>query len=233
MARTIIVGDVHGCTSELEDLLDHVKFHGADRLVLVGDLVVRGPDPHGTLALIRKLGGRAVRGNHEGKLLAWRRRHKPIGPDHQRVANLLTETEWRMLEKLPFWLDLPEHGLRVVHAGVMPGLPIHRVPPEALLKMRTIDKRGNWSDEGNAGPLWGTLYKGPPHVVFGHNAHPGPRFSPWATGIDTGCVYGGRLTALVLEEGEALPRGNRVRRFLESVPARRRYYGGKGGPLSR
>ena len=232
MARTVIVGDVHGCTSELEDLLEAVRFGGADQLVLVGDLVVRGPDPHGTLALVRSLGGRAVRGNHEGKLLAWRRHHKALGPEHERAARALSEGDWQMLEMLPFWLDLPAHGVRVVHAGVVPGLPIHRVPPEALTKMRSIDDHGHWSDDGDAGPLWGTKYTGPPHVVVGHNAHPGPPFHPWATGIDTGCVYGGRLTAMVLDEGEAPPRGAKVRRLLQSVPARRKYNAGKG-PLGR
>jgi hypothetical protein len=234
MRRTVIVGDVHGCSGELEDLLERVRFTaGTDRLVSVGDLVVRGPDPHGVLALVRRLRGRAVRGNHEAKLLAWRKRHKPLGPDHERVARLLSDVEWRMLEAMPLWLDLREHGLRVVHAGVVPGSPIARTPPEALIKMRTLDALGGWSAEADAGQLWGTRYEGPPHVVFGHNARPAPQLHRWATGLDTGCVYGGRLTALVLDEGEPVPRGAAVRRMLRSVAAVRKYYGGKGAPLSR
>ncbi|HEX3343106.1 MAG TPA: metallophosphoesterase, partial [Polyangiaceae bacterium] len=122
MPRTVIVGDVHGCTGELEDLLEKVRFaEGRDRLVLVGDLLVRGPDVHGVLALAVRLRARAVRGNHEEKLLAWRERGKSLGPDHQRVAQALSEDEWRLLEGLPVWLDLPEHDARVVHAGVVPG----------------------------------------------------------------------------------------------------------------
>src|SRR5579883_2764435 len=142
MGRTVIVGDVHGCTGELESLLERARFvPGSDRLVLVGDLVVRGPDPHGTLALVRRLGGRAVRGNHEQKLLAWRERHKPLGPDHERVAEALDEDEWLQLESAPLWIDLPEHGVRVVHAGLPPGASVERAPAEALLRMRTIDTR--------------------------------------------------------------------------------------------
>jgi hypothetical protein len=234
MGRTVIVGDVHGCTGELEELLERVRFvEGGDRLVLVGDLVVRGPDPHGVLALVRRLKARVTRGNHEDKLLAWRRRHKPLGPDHERVAAKLSDAEWRVLEAMPLWLDLPAHGARVVHAGVVPGLAIEETPPEALLKMRTVDARGRWSDEPDAGPLWGTLYAGPPHVVFGHNAREEAQLHAWATGLDTGCVYGGRLTAMVLEEGEPVPRGAAAKKLLTSVPATRRYYGGKGAPLSR
>ena len=234
MARTVIVGDVHGCTGELEAMLELVHFTaGSDRLGLVGDLIVRGPDPHGTLALARRMGARAARGNHEAKLLAWRHRHDPLGPEHSRVAAALSDEEWEQLEAMPLWIDLPEHGVRVVHAGVVPGQKIEKVPPQALVKMRTLDEDGRWSDEPDAGDLWGTRYGGPPHVVFGHNARPEPQLHEWATGLDTGCVYGGKLTAILLEQGQAMPRGNAAGKLLRTVPARRKYYGGKGAPLSR
>ncbi|HEY3821060.1 MAG TPA: metallophosphoesterase [Polyangiaceae bacterium] len=232
--RTVVVGDVHGCTGELEELLERVRFvEGKDRLVLVGDLLVRGPDTHGVLALVRRVGARAVRGNHEEKLLAWRRGRKALGSDHERVAKVLTDDDWRLLGALPLWLDLPEHDARIVHAGVVPGVAVDATPAEALLKMRTLDARGAWSDDADAGPLWGTRYTGPPHVVFGHNARPEPQLHAWATGLDTGCVYGGKLTALVLDEGEPMPRGDAVRPLLKSVPAMRKYFGGKGSPLER
>jgi hypothetical protein len=232
VGRTLIVGDVHGCTGELEMLLEHVVFvAGTDSLVLVGDLVARGPDSHGTLALARRLGARAVRGNHENKLLLGRHEHKALGPEHARVAELLSEADWAQLEAMPLWIDLPEHGVRVVHAGVLEGVAPEDMDPPALLKMRTIDGRGRWSDQPDAGPLWGKRYAGPPHVVFGHNARPDPQVHPWATGIDTGCVYGGRLTGVLLEQDEPMPRGDQVRGLLRSVPAMRRYYGDKGAPL--
>ncbi len=81
MPRTVIVGDVHGCRAELEALLARVAFGTGDRLVMVGDLVVRGPDPAGTLDLLASLGARAVRGNHEDRLLRCRVSHDgaPLG----------------------------------------------------------------------------------------------------------------------------------------------------------
>jgi hypothetical protein len=228
MGRTVIVGDVHGCAGELEALLERVAFSpGTDRLVFVGDVLARGPDSHGVLALMKALGATSVRGNHEGKLLAWRRRAKPLGPDHDPLSRTLSEDEWRLLESMPLWIDLPEHGLRVVHAGVVPGLDVGHCPPEALLKMRTIDSKGRWSDEPDGGTLWGTLYEGPPHIVFGHHARAEPQLHDWATGLDTGCVYGGRLSALVLDEGETMPRGAAASSRLESVRAKRTYYGDK------
>jgi Calcineurin-like phosphoesterase len=230
--RTLIVGDVHGCSAELEELLEQLHFQpGSDRLFFVGDLVVRGPDPHGTLTLFRGLGASAVRGNHEDRLLAWRQRARPLGKEHQRLAEVLSEEEWALLEAMPLWIELPEHGLLLVHAGVVPGVPLERTPPEALLKIRTVDSGGLWSDELDAGVLWGARYQGPPHIVFGHNARAGPQLHEWATGIDTGCVYGGHLTASVLAQGEPMPRGRAAGGTLRSVAARRAYYGAKAGSL--
>src|SRR5450432_3019020 len=97
-SRTLIVGDVHGCRQEVETLLASVGFVArVDRLVFVGDVVVRGPDARGTLALARKLGATIVRGNHEQKLLAGRAGTTRLGSDHQRVADALSEEDWRTL----------------------------------------------------------------------------------------------------------------------------------------
>lgn len=71
MPRSVIVGDVHGCLRELEELLARVRLDGDDNLYFVGDLVARGPDTRGVLALVRRLGAVAVRGNHEHKLIGY------------------------------------------------------------------------------------------------------------------------------------------------------------------
>ncbi len=225
--RTVVVGDVHGCSSELETLLEEVAFGPGDRLVMAGDLVARGPDSRGVLALVRRAGGRSVLGNHDAKVLAWKDRGAPLRPVHLEVAESLAEEDWAQLRAMPLWIDLPEHGARVVHAGVLPGRAVEETPAEALLTMRTIDAHGRWSEARSGGALWGSLYEGPPHVLFGHNAQDGLQLWPWATGLDTGCVYGGRLTALVLESGEPVPRGESAGERARSVKALRRYYGDK------
>jgi hypothetical protein len=222
--RTIVVGDVHGCSSELETLLEEVSFGSGDRLVMAGDLVARGPDTRGVLAVVRSAGGRTVLGNHESKLLAWRDRGAQLRPMHLHVAESLSDEDWAMLRAMPLWIDLGEHGVRVVHAGVIPGRPVERTPTEALLTMRTIDDEGQWS-VAREGVLWGSRYAGPEHVVFGHNARPDMQLWPFATGLDTGCVYGGRLTALILDAGEPIPHGEAAARRTASVKARRKYYG--------
>ena len=64
--RTFVVGDIHGCLDDLYNLLEHARFReGHDRLVLVGDLVDRGPNSAGVLRFARKLRATVVLGNHE------------------------------------------------------------------------------------------------------------------------------------------------------------------------
>jgi hypothetical protein len=233
MRRTVIVGDVHGCAAELETLLERLAFTTGDRLVFVGDLIARGPDSRGVLDIARNTGAIVVRGNHEEKLLRWRsRRHRhgeQLGRVHAAVVHTLREVDWKLFATAPLYLDLPEHGVRVIHAGVHPAIPFEEQEPDTLLHIRGIDANGDATSSAEA-PTWGELYDGPPHIVFGHNARTQPQFHPWATGIDTGCVYGGRLTAMVLAEGEKVPRGAKVGELLVSVQAARVYWPGRRGP---
>lgn len=230
MPRTIIIGDVHGCRDELARLLERVGFASGDRLVMVGDLIVRGPDPCGTLDLLREAGAQSVRGNHEDRLLRWRAgrgdpRGEPLGVLSRETAQLLRACDWDFLETLPYWLDLPEHALRIVHAGLIPGLPIERQDPHTLMYVRGLGRYGEPIERRGGKVLWGQVYQGPPHIAFGHNARSEPQLHAWATGLDTGAVYGGRLTAMVLEEGEPVPPPASRSKVLVSVPARRRYAG--------
>lgn len=277
IGRTVIVGDVHGCRQELETLLDRVAFTSGDRLVFVGDLVAKGPDSLGVLDIARRTGAIVVRGNHEQKLIEWRQsgpglRRAPSAPPargappllappvptipklHRDVARTLRPVDWTILENSPFHVEFPEHALVVVHAGIVPGVPLEHQRPETMMRIRTVrassaralglTPRGKalspeFAPHGSGGGhlLWGACWQGPPHVVFGHNAAPGIQIHPWATGLDSGCVYGGRLTALVLAPRQRVPQSERARRaLLISVPARRMWWApdspGQGGASS-
>jgi len=226
--RTIIVGDVHGCREELETLLDRLAFGSGDRLVFVGDLVARGPDSLGVLDVARRTGAIVVRGNHEQKLLDLRDappNGAATGKLHRELARTLRPTDWTLLAMSPLFVDLPEHGVRVVHAGLMPGLAMDRQSPQTLMRIRTVRVAREGQQGRSESHLWGTVWTGPPQVVFGHNAAPGLQLHPWATGLDTGCVYGGRLTAMVLGEKQRVPRSIADRRaLLAGVPARRVWF---------
>lgn len=226
--RTIIIGDVHGCAGELEALLHEVSFSSGDRLVFVGDLVARGPRSLDVLDIARQTGAIIVRGNHEQKLLDWHEGSgalaKPaLGKTHRDVARSLRPIDWTLLSTSPTSVPLPEHDVLVVHAGVDPSERLDRQSPSTLMRIRTvIDDSLPGGKRGKRFVLWGELYNGPPHIVFGHHAAPGLQLHLWATGLDTGCVYGGRLTALVLGEGQRVPANIEQRRkLLVSVPAKR------------
>jgi len=229
MPRTIIVGDIHGCSVELEALLERVHFDFGDLLISVGDVIAKGPDSRGALDILRRTGAILVRGNHEARLLAWR--HNPqsitLGRTHREVVEKLRDEDWAILEASVLVFDLPAHEARVVHAGVLPNVPIEKQTPENLVTIRSVDANGNASEKAT-GPLWGAVYKGPPHIVFGHNAVTGLQLHPWATGLDTGCVYGGRLAAIVLKNGEKIPkRASEREPMLVFEPARRVYVDAK------
>lgn len=212
--RTLIVGDVHGCVDELVDLVARFAPRAGDRVLLVGDLVAKGPDSQAVIQLCRERGFRAVLGNHDGKVLDCRTPRpgmRPPRPHHQRVAGSLTEPDWRYLEGLPLFLDVDE-GLSVVHGGAMPGVALADQQRDHLLCLRSIDQEGRPSDRVDGGRPWASLWPGPRHLAFGHDAVRGLQRWPHATGLDTGCVYGRALTGLVLPARELL-----------SVPARHAY----------
>ena len=237
MGRTVIVGDVHGCADELDELLDRLAIDASDRLTFVGDLVMRGPKPREVMARVRALGATCVLGNHEWRLLQWRKlrgeKQRELSPEQarwknsSRLASLgdqLSDEDWAQLENMPLFQQLPEHNVVVVHAGVVPGRELEQQEPRDLLHMRCLSEDGDAREGRDAGPLWGSRYSGPPHVVFGHNALSEPQLHPWATGIDTGCVYGGRLTALVLNANQDVIEPPQQRRDqLVSVAAHATY----------
>jgi diadenosine tetraphosphatase ApaH/serine/threonine PP2A family protein phosphatase len=146
---------------------------------------------------------------------------------HRRLASSLDEAAWTPLSATPLVVELPEHGVRIVHAGLVPGVRIEHQARRTLMTIRSLGPDGRPSDRSN-GPAWGTRYHGPVHVVFGHHAQPEPQIHPFATGIDTGCVYGGTLTAMVLRDGERPPRSKDRRDALVTVPARREWFAGRG-----
>ncbi len=224
MQRTIVIGDIHGCADELKQLVAKAGFQAGDRLVLVGDLVAKGPDSQGVLAFARERGALAVMGNHDAHVL--RLREVALGraaddgrrarPEHQQVLDTLTEPDWAFLEALPVLLRLgPERAggpdTAVVHAGVVPGVPLEQQDREHLLTLRSITREGEPTKKGKGMP-WASQWRGPERIVFGHDAVRGLQEYAYATGLDTGCVYGGLLSGLVLPE-----------RKLVSVRAARAY----------
>tara|TARA_B100001750_G_scaffold90214_1_gene71313 strand:- start:1253 stop:1936 length:684 start_codon:yes stop_codon:yes gene_type:complete len=208
----LIVGDIHGCLTELDRLLEEVAFDPAsDTLVPVGDLVAKGPASQGVVARCRELGALAVRGNHDEHVLRWWRARQAgeelpeLRPTHQAVADSLTDDDWAYLDALPLHRRFPglagDQDVLVVHAGLVPGVPLAEQRPKWEMNLRSIDRRGEPSKRIEDGAPWAAFWRGPELVVFGHDAVRGLQQHPYAIGLDTGCCYGGALTALIFEGG--------------------------------
>jgi protein phosphatase len=225
-----IIGDVHGCASELEALLGKLGYvdgsHPDGRTaVFVGDLVDRGPDSPGVLrrvmAMVKSGNALCVPGNHENK---YGRHLKGRKVQHthglaETVAQMAGESEEFVAEVREFIDSLVSHyvldggRLVVCHAGLPEkyhGRTSGRVRSHALYGETTGE-----TDEFGL-PVrypWAEDYRGRAAVVYGHTPVPEATWLNNTICLDTGAVFGGKLTALRWPERE-----------LVDVPAERVWY---------
>ncbi len=228
-----IIGDVHGCFDELTALLAELGYtvdgHTVTpppgrKAVFLGDLGDRGPRTPDVLRLVMGMASAGtalcVPGNHDVKLLR-KLRGKDVQITHG-LAETLAQLEGEppefigevkaFLDSLVSHYVLDDGKLVVAHAGMkaeMAGRGSGKVREFALYGETTgetdefgLPIRYNWAGE----------YRGPAAVVYGHTPIPSPEWLNHTINIDTGCVFGGRLTALRWPERE-----------LVSVPARETY----------
>ena len=231
-----IIGDVHGCLDELNELLDllgHTRQQEQSsqperKLILLGDLGDRGPTSALTFRCVMGMvdAGRAyyTPGNHCNKLLGylnWRRvqlAHGLAGTVQEVEAQEKTEPGFR--ERLrnfidnasPYlWLDAGK--LVVTHAGIKKGM-IGRFDDRIKAMCLYGDVTGETNPDGTPVRLdWAQHYNGSAAIVYGHTPAPGPHWVNNTINIDQGCVFGGWLTALRWPEREVV-----------QVRARRAYY---------
>jgi len=217
MQRIIAIGDVHGCRAELEDLLAKLAPTPEDRLIFLGDLVNRGPDSLGVLSLVSSLkNATALLGNHEWRLLSLR--HKDgkakIKASDLALAPKLSPQLWDFLENMPLNIFNTELQTIFVHGGFLPEIPWQTQPAEVVTRIQVVNHEGKPCKRAECpdGTIWADLWQHPPFVIYGHTPRPNVYARPTSLCIDTGCVYGGMLTAYVLPEGK-----------LVQVPARQKW----------
>lgn len=200
-ARTIVIGDIHGCYDELVALLDKVRAGADDRIVAVGDLIVKGERNREVLDLfMTDARFSSVLGNHDRAILRyWRGKKKKLN-EQQHLCRLELESERERYEaylaSLPLTLDLGAH--LVVHAGLRPGIALEDQSPKDLTELRTLEGKRS----SPKGTPWYEVYNGAQTVLFGHWPAAVVRRGAQAIGLDTGCVYGYELTAYIIETGE-------------------------------
>ena len=201
MPRTIVVGDIHGCFDELTELLDLIKLKENDRVVAVGDLITKGPKNREVLDLfISDRRFSSVVGNHDRKIRQ-KLRGEPVRltkEQRQTLAELEADRERyaAYLRLLPYTIDLGSH--LVVHAGVRPGVSLDAQMASDMTEIRTMGA----DPSRRRGVPWYKVYSGPQTILFGHWPGNAPRRGPRAIGLDTGCVYGGNLTAYIIESDQ-------------------------------
>ncbi|HET7538041.1 MAG TPA: metallophosphoesterase [Candidatus Didemnitutus sp.] len=215
--RLIAIGDIHGCHKEFEDLLDKLDLRKDDRVVLLGDLVNRGPDSYKVIQLAREHATLSLLGNHELRLINYR---KTDDPSHLKKYDYDTLEQlngkcWDYLEAMPLTYEDDDLGVVLVHAGFLPDRPWQKQPARIVTRIQVVDKDGEprKRSEAPGGTHWSELWSGPPFVVYGHTPRPEVARTKWALGIDTGCAMGGNLTAYVLPE-----------KRIVQVRAREKYY---------
>lgn len=234
-----LVGDVHGCIDELRTLLARLGYGAVPqvdgtwavsappgrRLVFLGDLVDRGPGVAEVLALVMQLvrAGHAlcVPGNHDLKLVR-KLRGRDVTIAHG-LAESLEQLDRRdaafraevadFLEGLPAHLLLDGGRLVAAHAGLKAGMH-GRAGPAVRDFALFGETTGEIDDYGLPVRLnWALEYAGRATVAYGHTPVPSAEWINGTIDLDTGCVFGGALTALRYPERE-----------LVSVPAAREYY---------
>jgi polynucleotide kinase-phosphatase len=235
-----VIGDVHGCLTELVQLLDRLGYavrpdaqgrpvdaeHPAGRtVVFVGDLVDRGPDSPGVLRLAMGMTAAghalAVPGNHEHKLVrALDGRNVQVSHGlAETLAQLAAEPEDFRAAVHTWCRDLVSHlvldqgRLVVAHAGLK-----EAYHGRASGRVRSFALYGDSTGETDEFGLpvrypWAQDYRGAAMVLYGHTPTPEPEWVNGTMCLDTGCVFGGHLTALRYPEREVV-----------QVPAQRVWY---------
>ena len=204
--RKIAIGDVHGCGRELDRLLRELAVTDQDRLFFLGDLINRGPESRRVVQRVRELpGARWLIGNHEWRLLAYRRTGLADyirEQDRDTLAQLQAD-DWAFIEQGEPFIELPELNMVLVHGGFVPNRPWRTAEVETMVDLQVFDPAsGAYGRLGRVpqGRFWLHDWQGPPFVVCGHTPATDVFATEWGCCLDTGCVYGGHLTAMDLEK---------------------------------
>ena len=199
--KTFIVGDVHGCFQEFLELLEKVNYkEKTHRLILVGDVINRGPFSLKMLKWVKDNQIEMVRGNHEQAFIAGFGKNKWAFPSLRQLKEEMQEDlgQWvKWLSNLPLYIE--EKDFLVVHAGLVPGEKPQDSNPHFLMNIRTWEGPGK-DIKNEKNPPWYEFYKNKKLVVYGHWAKQGLKIRSNTIGLDSACVYGKKLSGLLLPE---------------------------------
>lgn len=208
MGRLYAIGDIHGCWQELDLMLNHLSPAKDDRVLLMGDLVNRGPDSKRVLEIARHVKALALLGNHEVRLLAYQSLRDPdmLKPYDWITLSALGDDEWDYMHQMKRYHYEPAHDTIFVHGGFMPNVPWRQQTISTVTRIQVVTQEGEPAKRSEApdGTPWYTLWPGPSFVVYGHTPRASIVRTNLTLGLDTGCVHGNYLTCYSLPSKEII-----------------------------
>ncbi|MBM7554013.1 bis(5'-nucleosyl)-tetraphosphatase PrpE [Thalassobacillus pellis] len=221
-----VIGDVHGCLDELKALFDKLEYEWKDGMpshpdnrvpVFVGDITDRGPASVETIRFVYELvmerkSARYLPGNHCNKLYRYfhgnpvKEQHgletttaeyKALPPEEREEVR---DKFMELMDASPLYLEIPEIDAVIAHAGIRQDY-IGQHGKKVKTFVLYGDITGEKHEDGR--PVrrdWAQSYQGDKWIIYGHTPTLEPRFVNKTVNIDTGCVFGNKLTAFRLPE---------------------------------
>jgi serine/threonine protein phosphatase 1 len=201
--RYFVIGDIHGCYAELQDLLDKAALNSDDQIISIGDLIDRGDDSASVVEFFRDTpNASAIMGNHERKHIRWFDDQVEPAASQIITRKQITEDIYPevigYMSDLPLYMDLPDALL--VHGFYEPGVILEDQRETVLVGTMSgeeyLRKRYSWP--------WYERYDGDKPLIMGHRDYTEKmqvlNYKDRVWGIDTRCVYGGTLTGMFLPD---------------------------------
>jgi bis(5'-nucleosyl)-tetraphosphatase (symmetrical) len=211
MNRLIIYGDIHGCHNEFISLRKKINPKKNDIEVCVGDVITKGKDSIKLLKYLQTHNIKSVLGNHEDKLVRYleHKKNKKKNPvvldsDEKLIIDNLDNNDIEYLKNMPLFLRFKD--ITVLHGGIQNHQSLNNLVKKEnskILRLRYLDTDNNfiaYGKENEDSIFWADIYDGNQgFIVYGHQWFDEVKQSKFALGIDTGCVYGNKLSAVIFD----------------------------------
>jgi len=214
--KVIVYGDLHGCLDEFIALREKINPSSDDREIVIGDILDRGPKSNELFTYVREQQIESIIGNHEYKYLRFYKHYEKfvatgkqnpmeLSEEKMKIFKSFDEADLLFLENLPFFIKIGK--LTLLHAGILNRIDLENAKKkdlEYLLWVRYLKEDNvplSLGKEDETSSYWSELYDGHEGIVlYGHEPFEEVRVDRYSLGIDTGCVYGNKLTACIITD---------------------------------
>jgi len=195
--RTIFIWDIHWCYKEFKLLLNKINLKEEDKVYLTWDLINKWPKSYKVIKYIYKNQDqfKVVLWNNELNFLNWLNNWVFINNtiEYKKLKDKLKNKEniLNFLKNIPLYIE--NDNFLLIHAGLIPWKELKSHSPREITSIREYDNKP-----------WYEYYTWNKKIIYGHRWLDGLRIRKNTIGLDTGCVYGSRLTAYILETWEII-----------------------------